>query len=241
MVGAQKKLLITRALEDAAPLAALLDDQGIETLIDPMLQIDFISGPQQDLSDVQAVLMTSANGVRAFAKRNPERQIVVYAVGDATMREAAAQGFMRVQTASGDVGALAALVIESSKPGAGAFLHVAGTVVAGDLGAALANAGYMYRRQVMYQATAASELSAETCAALDAGHLTGVSFYSPRTAMIFCNCLRRAGRDGQMTKIKAFCLSPAVADALSEVNWQVIKIAEKPTQLSLLEIVLDSV
>lgn len=241
MVGAPKKILITRALEDAASLAALLDDKGIETLIDPMLQIDFVSGPQLDVFDVQALLMTSANGVRAFTKRNPERQIAVYAVGDATMREATAQGFTRVQSASGDVKGLAALVIERTKPAAGTFLHVAGTEVAGDLGAALTSAGYRYRREVLYQATAALQLSAETRAALEAGHLTGVALYSPRTAIIFCQCLQHARRDRQMTKVTAFCLSPAVADALSEINWQAIKIAEKPTQLSLLEIVLDSV
>jgi len=241
VVGNQPKILITRAREDAVPLAALLNTHGIETRIDPMLEIELIGGPPLDLSGVQALLMTSANGVRAFCERNRERHLAVYSVGDATGREAENQGFECVHSAAGDVGDLAALLIANEKTNSGAFLHTTGTAVAGELGKVLEGAGYAYRREVLYQAIAAAELSSETKTEIEAGQLAGVTMYSPRTAGIFCERLKGAGLESCATAMTAFCLSPAVGEKVSEIHWRDIKIAKEPTQSSLLEIVLDSV
>ena len=235
------KVLITRALEDAIPLAGLLKKRGIDSLIDPMLTIEQIEGDPLDLTDVQALLMTSANGVRAFAGRNSDRSIVVYAVGDATMREAQAQGFDRVQTAAGDVEALANLVRTNLRPEDGKLLHCAGTKTAGDLGGNLQSAGYAYHREVLYQARAAGRLKAETVVSLQTGQLDGVLLYSPRTAALFCDCVRRAGCQAALTDMTAFCLSTAVGEKARQLNWRAIFVAQSPTQAALLKIVLNGV
>ena len=78
------RLLITRPREDGEPLAALLNERGFETILDPMMTIVDIDAPEMDLSGIQALLMTSANGVRAFARREEDRQTPVYVVGDAS-------------------------------------------------------------------------------------------------------------------------------------------------------------
>ncbi|MFB0991241.1 MAG: hypothetical protein QMB78_03350 [Rhodospirillales bacterium] len=80
------KVLITRSEVDAEPLAALLYARQVETLIDPMISIELIPGTSLDLSGVQALLMTSANGVRAYCANNSERQIPLFSVCDATAR-----------------------------------------------------------------------------------------------------------------------------------------------------------
>lgn len=234
-------LLITRAMEDAAPLAKLLAANGIASLIDPMLSIVLIDGDPLDLTDVQALLMTSANGVRAFAARQPDRQLPVYAVGDATMREAKALGFKQVKTASGDVDALAELVRDQVPKNRGALLHCAGTTPAGDLGGALQQAGYAYRREVLYQAQAADRLSPETILSLRAGKLDGVLLYSPRTGSLFSDCVRRADCLSTLADVTAYCLSPAVSEQVADINWRAVEVAHSPTQKSLLEIVLDEV
>ena len=50
-----------------------------------------------DLDGVQALIATSANGVRAFAARDPRRSLPVCAVGDATARAASDAGFADVE------------------------------------------------------------------------------------------------------------------------------------------------
>ena len=103
-------MVITRPFEDAAPLASELADIGIETIVAPLMVIEVIPGPEIDLAGVQGVLFTSANGARAFAARSSDRDIPVYAVGDATARASKDLKFKNVTTASGDVDDLAALV-----------------------------------------------------------------------------------------------------------------------------------
>ncbi len=236
-----QKVLITRPQEDALPLAALLKKHGIETLIDPMLRIEYISGSPLDLSKVRALLMTSANGVRAFCRRSQERDLPVYAVGDATMREANAQGFQDVKTASGDVDALAKLVVASETDQSGVFLHSAGTDIAGSLGTRLEAAGFRYNRQVLYKAVAASQLNEEVCGAIREHQIRGVLLYSPRTAKIFSKAAAQAALATDLSKMSAYCLSNAVAEKLSGVRWRSVRVATHPTQADLLEIVLDDV
>ena len=101
------RLLVTRPAEDAAPLAALLEEKGHEVTLEPLLTIEPVDNAVLDFEGVQALLITSANGVRAFAERNAERDLPVLAVGDASASVARELGFTNVESATGDVAALA--------------------------------------------------------------------------------------------------------------------------------------
>ncbi|MDP6883999.1 MAG: uroporphyrinogen-III synthase [Rhodospirillales bacterium] len=84
------RLLVTRPRDDAEALAGPLAALGIEILIEPLLGIRYRDGPPPDLAGVQAILATSANGVRALVRRCDDRDVAVFAVGDATARAARA-------------------------------------------------------------------------------------------------------------------------------------------------------
>ena len=120
--------LITRPEEDAAGLAELLTRRGINVVSEPLLTIAPVKDAGVDLNDVQALLFTSANGVRAFAALCPERELLVMTVGDSSARAARALGFSNVASAGGDVTSLAALVQERLNPIKGALFHAAGNV-----------------------------------------------------------------------------------------------------------------
>ncbi|MCH7863737.1 MAG: uroporphyrinogen-III synthase [Proteobacteria bacterium] len=83
-----KRLLITRPREDAEVLAALLLERGVEAVIEPLISVQDLDGPGLDLAGVQALLITSANGIRAFSRRQGDRDIAVFTVGDASARAA---------------------------------------------------------------------------------------------------------------------------------------------------------
>ena len=206
-------------------------------MLEPLLIIDFLPGPALDLAGVQAILATSANGVRALGLRSDGRTLPLLAVGDATGREARAIGFAAVESAAGDVAALAALVRARLDPAQGTLLHVAGTALAGDLAGLLRAAGFTCRREVLYRARTAETVSEETAAALRNGALDGVLLYSPRTAATFVRLVMAAGLTTDCARLHAFCLSGAVAAAVSDVAWRAIVVAAEPTEDALVEAV----
>ena len=227
--------MVTRLREDARALAEALAEREIVPVLEPLMTISYIPGPALDLDGVQALLVTSANGVRAFSRRDHRRHLPVYAVGDASARAAAAAGFAAVNSASGDVTALAALVRERLEADGGALLHVAGTLVAGDLAGMLAGHGFTCRREVLYEARPSRALSAEAVRDLEQGTLDGVVFFSARTAAAFAGLIREGGLEGTVGLLAAFCLSPAVAGEARALSWGRVVIAGKPEQDALVQ------
>ncbi|NQU57887.1 MAG: uroporphyrinogen-III synthase [Rhodospirillales bacterium] len=233
------RLMITRPLEDAAPLAEELAGLGIESLVEPLLSIELSETGSPDLSGVQALLLTSANGVRAYCALASERRLPVYGVGDATARAAKDSGFATVISAAGDVASLAALVREKLNPRDGALVHVAGSKVAGDLAGLLGQAGFEYRRVQLYHARKAVALSQLAINALEGGTVDGVVLFSPRTAESFVDLLRKAGAADLARGLIAFCLSDAVAARAGALAWSQVVVAATPDQAALIKSVKE--
>lgn len=173
------RLLITRPQEDAEPLAARLRELGHEVMIEPLLGIRFHDQPIPDLTGVQGLLFTSANGVRALARLTARRDLPAWTVGDASAAAAREAGFTRVESAAGDVTKLAALVTARCDPAAGALFHAAASVLAGDLSGLLEAAGFTVRRAVLYEACTATALTPACREALAAGTLDAILLFSP--------------------------------------------------------------
>jgi uroporphyrinogen-III synthase len=229
------KLLVTRPAADSAALAALLEAQGHEVLIDPMLEVKPIEGAAVDLDGVTGLLFSSANGVRAFAALSDRSDLVAYAVGDRTAEAARAAGFGQVESANGDVEALAKLVAERRKPEDGILLHVSGAVRAGTLAETLAALGFTVRHVALYEAVPAASLAPATIQAVTSGGLDGVLLFSPRTAKHFADLVAAAELAEPARRLQAWCLSQAVADALAPLPLAGLHIAAEPTQASLLK------
>lgn len=228
------RLLLTRPSADSAALAQTLADLGHEIIAAPLLAIEARHDVELSLDHVQALLATSANGVRALARVSARRDVPLFAVGEATARAAVAAGFVTVTTAAGDGAALAARVREALDPRAGRLVHVAGTVSAGDLAGTLTPAGFEVERAVLYDAVPVRVLPAVVRTALSKRELDGVLLYSPRTARTFASLVRAAGLVPAMTTLAAYCLSPAVASALEDLAFAHIAVAPRPDEASLL-------
>ena len=222
------RALVTRPLPDAGRTADALAARGVAALMEPMLEIEFLPAPALDLAGVQALLFTSANGVRAFASASPERGLPAFAAGDATAREARAVGFRRVESAAGDGEALARLAAARCKPSAEPLLHASGEAVAGNLASSLAEAGFSVRREVLYRARPAEALSPELIEALNAGRVRLTLFFSPRSAAVFAKLARRSGVGESCRFVHACVLSEAVGRALEGVAWREVRVAGRP-------------
>lgn len=235
------RVINTRPQPDAASLTQALAALGHDVIEAPLLDIMFEdrSGPL-DLQDVQAVLATSANGVRALAVATACRDIPLIAVGDASARTAEELGFSRATSAGGDVGDLAATVIHTLDPADGALVHVAGSKVAGDLAGPLASAGFATRRVTLYESRAVASLPTATSRVLKSGNVDAVIFFSPRTAKTFVRLVADAGVAHACQLLNAYCLSPAVAEEAAGLVWRAVHVAERPAQDSLLDCLSDT-
>ena len=228
------QVLITRPRDDAEPLSQILRAAGHTPHIEPMMTIVPVPGPIPDLAKFQAILLTSANGARALARASAVRDRPVFTVGAATKRVARAAGFQHVEQADGDVDALAQLVARRLRPKAGPLLHVAGTVVAGDLAGRLASRKFTIERAVLYEARAVGRISPKTAAALNAGKIDIALLFSPRTARIFVDLASAQGLGGACREVIAGCLSANVAKAAGKLVWRDIIVAARPDQDALL-------
>jgi len=228
------RVLLTRPEAQSRPLADRLAKAGIDSLIEPLLDLAPVADARLDLDGVQAVLATSANGVRALAAATARRDVAIFAVGPATAEAATAAGFDRVDIAGGDVVALAERVAGCLDPAAGRLVHVAGTAVAGDLAGSLGALGFTVQRAVLYDAQPATALGPATVAALQQGQLQGVLFFSPRTARTFVTLVTGASLEASCAGLAAFCLSPAVADALGGLAFRHVGVAQRPETDALL-------
>jgi uroporphyrinogen-III synthase len=203
------------------------------------MEIRFLDGPEIPLDGIQAVLATSANGVRALARRTRVRDVPVFAVGPQTAAAARAAGFDRIKDAQGDALALAEVVARWSTPEGGPLLHVAGRDRAGHLAATLAERGFEVRVEVLYDAVEARRLSEEAAAALASAHLDAVMLFSPRSARIFSDRVREANLAGRCGKVTALCISRATADAVAALSFAAVRVAAKPNQDSMLDLLLQ--
>jgi uroporphyrinogen-III synthase len=231
------RILITRPRDDAMRLAQRLTAAGHDVLCEPMLEIRFLVGAELDLTGAQAILFTSANGVRAFAAASPRRDMAVFAVGDSTAAAARDAGFGDVESAGGAVDDLARLVRERLRPEDGPVLHVSGRDVAGDLSGRLSQAGFTVRRAVLYAADGATSLSSAAGDALRSGSVDAAVFYSARTAATFRRLVEQADLTSALAKMSAYGLSPAALEPIRSLAWARQAAAAHPDESELLTLI----
>ena len=233
------KVVLTRPDPDNDALSDALSTHGIACLVAPMLTIEAtdVPGLGAALSEAQAILATSANGIRALASAAEGRDVPLIAVGDATAAAARQAGFAQVTSADGDSAALAVLAEAELDPKAGPLVHVAGSHVAGDFETILGAAGFDYRRIEVYDAVATTTLPSALSEALRGAAVDGVAFFSPRTAATFAALVREASLVDTLKSVTAYCLSDAVAAAVEAEPWQRVSIAPRPR----IDVLIDQV
>jgi uroporphyrinogen-III synthase len=222
-------------MDDAQETAALLASRGHEAIVCPLLSVRYHDGHALHLDGVQALLFTSANGVRAFARRTSLRDFPVFAVGAQTAEAAREAGFRDVRNADGNVETLADTVRAVIKPKDGPLLHAAGAEAEGRLAALLSAAGYKVRTEVLYDVPAVPELPAAARDALAAGTVDAVLLFSARSARVFVDGVTQAGLAPACAKLTALCISETAARPLAGLAFREIRIAPHPNQASLLD------
>ena len=229
------RVLVTRPPEDARETEAQLRSRGHDAVVAPLLTVRFHAGPAIDLTNVQAILATSANGMRAIARRTERRDLPVFAIGSATALSAKSAGFSDVKSADGDAIDLAKAIPSWASPESGDLLHASGVEGEGRLAKALTASGFRVRTEFLYDVAAVSTLPTAIADELLANRIDAVMLFSSRSAQVFAKCVADAGLAARVANLLCLCISKATASGLAPLNPSNVRIAEHPNQASLLD------
>jgi uroporphyrinogen-III synthase len=236
------RLLITRPHPDAERTAATLRAAGHAVDVAALLRIETIpaelgSGPWS------ALAVTSPNALRALDEYPGRAALLglrLFAVGRRTAAAARAAGFRDVESAGGNVEALARRLgawANENPAGRDPLLYLAGEDRSGDLAGALAAAGQSVTTVVVYRAVRADKFPPAVTAALSVGQFDGVLHFSRRSAQAYIDCARAGGMLAEALAPAHFCLSAQIAEPLAAVGAKRIRIAPRPEEAALIELV----
>jgi uroporphyrinogen-III synthase len=212
-------LLLTRPLADSTTLAQHLAPAGIHSILSPLITIRPHPVPHHPPA-LDGILLTSRHAV--FAAQGS--QLPCYVVGEQTAAAARAAGLVVAQVAP-TAAALAPVL-----PPQAHLLHLSGAHIREDFRSAAT-----ITRQIVYEAEAATSLSAEATDALNQGGIDGAVFYSPRSARIFHQLLGATNLAPPPHAV-AYCLSEAVAQHCPPAHWHRVVVAPAPTQDAMLQL-----
>jgi uroporphyrinogen-III synthase len=223
------KLIITRPVGDALPLAGKLGERGHEAIIAPLLKIEARDGVVLPEKAYQAICVTSANAFVSPEILSARRSVPLYCVGLQSAEAARRAGFSDVRARGGNVRGLAEAISRELRTTDGSLLYLSGQETSGDLQGLLAAQGFNVERVVAYDAVPL----VPTLSQAELSQADGVLLYSPRSARLWVEALSgRKVKDGFMH----FCLSQNVARNLPLGSR--IRIARQPDEdhmLSLLD------
>ena len=235
------RLLVTRPEPDASREAEALAARGHEAVLAPLLTIEFRGDAPVALEGAQGLVVTSRNALRALASHpalGEALKLPLFAVGEATARQAQELGFADVTIGPGTGAALAALISDELKPKRGPLVHLAGETLAFDLKSALESQGFTVHQPVLYRAVPAGALPPQALSLLKAGKLDGVILMSPRATKTYAELVARHGLVTQAKSLVCYCLSEAVAEAAAPLGGK-LHVAALPREEDVLAL-LDS-
>jgi uroporphyrinogen-III synthase len=226
-------LLITRPLNEAQEIMRALVQRGFSIIVDPLLQIIPVDCSPLNLKNVQALVATSINGIRRLAQLTPYRHIPLYVTGEVSAHEARQAGFNSIYVAQGSVDSLIHLIREKLDFKDGKILYISGQEIRGDLVQILSSQGYPVERIIVYKALASPSLKSETQEAMITGRLSGVLFFSPRTAEIFVTLTKVYAK--AFERMIAVCMSTEISKPLEAYTWKTILIPQEKSGRSMID------
>ena len=242
-----RRVLVSRAPEQAGALGRALEEAGAEPVLVPMIRV-VPAPPAPELEAALAALpefdwivFTSANAVRALAAlartagcEPSSLRARALCVGPATSAAAASAGFARapLPARAGDAESLLAAV-RSSVPVAGRrVLWPRGAAASPELAVGLREAGARLDDVIVYRTEAAGFDAAALAAALAEGSLHALTFASPSAARSFAKGMGEHGMRVARGALVA-AIGHVTASALAELGLPADAVAESPEPTAL--------
>lgn len=229
-------ILLVRPFDQTVDFAAeFLAATGLDTAIipSPILTIEPVL-PLPDPGDAFALVFTSANAVRVFARGGDDRTLRAFCVGDTTANAATRAGYRSV-SAGDDVAELLELLTACQTEGDGPYLYLHGETTAADLPGLLRERGVPVRARMIYRQVE-QKLSPKARQVLAMRDVI-VPLFSENSARI----LARQVESLPHRRLKFVCMSRNVAGALAGFNENDIRLAAHPGRDAMIKAIAEAV
>jgi len=234
------RILLTRSEPDATELKRRLEALGHQSLVAPVLDIEFCAPPALLAAGPDALIATSRNALRAVrdhAELASLLKLPIFVVGPGTASLVRQLGFAEIVEGPAAARDLPPVIAGKFPDRRATLVQLAGDVLAFDLVGALNSAGFRASKVVVYRSLPARTLPPETITALRSGALDACIVMSPRAAVQFASLVADAGLDAEARRLTYLCLSPAVAGKLAVLAPPKVSIAERPNLEEVLALV----
>jgi uroporphyrinogen-III synthase len=235
------RVIITRPEPDALKLKARIEALDHEATVEPLMSVDFEDGELVDLTEAQALIATSKNGIRALKVQGAHTiaaKLPLFAVGPGTAAEARKLGFELILAGKGTGRDLMPEIVANMDPQAGLLVHLVGDQIAFDLAGELQHCGFRVTQPIVYRMKPATTLTRDTIQQIYDGEADAVMLLSPRTADIWVKLIKKYDLGATAACLLHLCLSPAVARRLAPLGPLRIETAETPSLDGMLALVL---
>lgn len=224
--------IITRTQPAADALAEKVAANGFEALLCPFLEAvpTHTACPP---AKPDGLLLTSTQALR-FLPDDFDRDLPVFAVGDATAEAARIKGFKDTTSARGDVAMLAQAVC-ATKPD-GIWLHAGAETLSQGTEAMFAGLGLTVVLWPVYRTEAVREAPQKLYGQLCTGKADYILVQSMRTAHLIAEAIRLYDPMPDLSKIKVLCLSSAMIECFSPFNFCGVYAAHTPDEAALLNL-----
>ena len=245
-------LILTRDRNDSADFMRDNEYFSDKTVFLPLLKRIFIpfSTKIEDLEAYNGIIFTSSAAVRAFSGRFGDYiknyEGFAFCVGTQTKQAASKAGFMQIVTAQkgtaesliADIGAHYGQDQEKQEQETVRLLYVRGQHIRRDIKAALESGeNIKCDEDIVYEMApppvAERAEMAETLKKLDSRAI--FTLFSARTAEIFRDLVKAHNLEAIAQNAVIVCISQDVAAIVQEMKCQDVRIAERPSRQSMIE------
>ncbi|MEM1040750.1 MAG: uroporphyrinogen-III synthase [Pseudomonadota bacterium] len=239
------KVLVTRPLQQSQKTAKRLATAGYEPVVHPLLSVVMLRSPQPS-GDFGGLIITSANAVPCLTASDQLPSFMslpVLTTGSVTADALKQVGFRDVDHVDGSALDIVKRLAEwtfkkciDDRP----VLYASAAAVAHDLTMLARKQGVTVVSWPVYETQTALRFDPAVKAMLLNGEIAAVLLYSPRTAACFSKLYRhlRVEAAAERTAGPPVCLvlSEAVRAALGKELQRLSRVARKPTEAALFEI-----
>lgn len=229
-------ILLTRPYAKSLETKRQLEEIGCRVSIQPVLDISPVKHSSDIYRNSKALILTSFHASSQISQREEiDKNMTIFAVGEATARPLHDAGFKNVYAAEGNAQSLLPIIREHFRPEDGLITYLSGWHITQDLAKALAMNGHEAQRVVIYKANLINDISPLTKAEIQRQEIDCVILMSNRSAHQFCKMCYEAKIIKHLSRITALTMSEEIAKSIENIKWKDIKIAQEPSMNSIIE------
>jgi len=219
-----KNILITRPKNQAKEIAQFLDNQGFQTFIEPLFSLEKLAVNKvvaPIISQISAILITSANACEAVLDSDLPKNIKIFAVGKKTAQKLIENGFNNIVfPQENSAVSLKELIIETHKDKSGLILYFQGSNITLDFKSELEKFDFKVQNILSYRTFEMESFSADFLQFSKQNSFNYVLLFSQNNAKTFFKLVKKHNLLEYFATSRILCLSEKILADVKNIGFK---------------------